>query len=110
MKNKIKIKPLSVNKVWQGRRFKTDAYKTFEQELMFKLPKMEIPEGKLLVEYLFGFSSNACDVDNPIKPTTDVLQKAYGFNDKQIHKLIVSKIKVKKGEEFISFNIEKLDE
>ena len=35
---KINIKPLSVNKAWQGKRFKTKKYKAFETELLLKLP------------------------------------------------------------------------
>jgi len=31
MKIEIPIKPLTVNKAWQGRRFKTPAYKQYEK-------------------------------------------------------------------------------
>ena len=46
---KIWIKPLSVNKAYstvRGRRIKSPAYRLFEKELLLKLPKMDIPEGK----------------------------------------------------------------
>lgn len=101
----IKIKPLSVNRVWQGRRFKTQEYKDYEQSIGYVLPKLKIPEGKLLLEYVFGLSSKNCDIDNPIKPFTDILQKHYNFNDKQIYKMVSEKVDVKKGEEFVRFNI-----
>lgn len=105
---KIPIKPLSVNDVWQGRRFKTKDYSVYEQELYYTLPKLKIPEGKLTLTLIFGFSSKGSDIDNCIKPFTDVLQKKYGFNDNRIYKLYVVKRDVKKGREYIDFEIEKI--
>lgn len=105
---RIKIKPLSVNDAWRGKRFKTPQYKTYEKVLGFMLPKLEIPEGKLKIELTFGFSSKASDWDNPIKPIQDILQKKYGFNDNRIYEAVVKKEIVKKGKEFIEFNITKL--
>ena len=102
---KINIKPLSVNQVWMGRRFKTKIYKDYEKELFKILPDLEIPKGKLQVEYTWGFSSSASDIDNPIKPFQDILQKHYNFNDSRIFKMAVEKVKVKKGKEFIQFSI-----
>lgn len=103
---KINIRPLSVNDCWRGRRFKTPAYKAYEQEMFYLLPKkMVIPKGKLFVKIRWAFSSKASDIDNPIKPLLDILQKKYGFNDKMIYKLEVGKVDVKKGEEFIDFEI-----
>ena len=101
----INIKPLSVNQVWQGRRFKTPIYKKYENELLFMLPKMKIPEGKLELTIVFGFSSSASDWDNPIKPFQDILQKRYSFNDSRVYKATIIKEIVKKGQEFIEFNI-----
>jgi hypothetical protein len=44
----IKIKPLSVNKAWQGKRFKTNEYKQYEKEVSLLLPShLKIPEGRL---------------------------------------------------------------
>ena len=104
----IKIKPLSVNKAWKGRKFKTKEYNYYILELKNKLPNIKIPDGKLHLIIEFGFSSKASDVDNPLKPFIDVLQKRYGFDDKMIYKLDVKKEIVKKGEEFIKFKITKL--
>ena len=100
----IKIKPLSVNQVWAGRRFKTVAYKDYEKSLSYLLPK-ELPLiiGKLKLDICFGLSSKSGDIDNPVKPFIDILQKKYNFNDKNIYELLVKKQDVKKGEEFIKF-------
>ena len=103
---KIKIKALSVNDAWRGRRFKTQEYKDYEYELSFILPTfLEIPKGKLKLEMLVGFSSKASDLDNILKPFIDVLQKKYGFNDNRIYKMEIEKEIVEKGEEFIKFKI-----
>lgn len=102
---KIKIKPISVNTVWAGRRFKTNDYKFYEISVMYLLPAMDIPKGKLKVFLEFGLSSKAADIDNPVKPFIDILQKKYKFNDKMIYCLNLKKIDVKKGEEYICFKI-----
>lgn len=108
------IKPLSVNKVWQGKRFKTPDYKEYEEALFLLLPKKESgliwTEGKLSVYLEWGFSSKNADIDNPIKPYLDILQKFYGFNDKQIYELRVVKRDVQKGAEYVGFDIKKYEE
>lgn len=106
----IKIKPMSVNLVWQGQRYKTQAYKNYEQELFYILPKIKIPKGKLQIKLIFGFTRKVSDIDNPVKPFIDVLQKRYTFNDRNIYRLEVEKKEVKKGEEFISFELKKFSE
>ena len=101
----VKIKPLSVNECWRGRRFKTDKYKIYESKLKRLLPPLELPAPPFSVYYEFGFSSLASDLDNPIKPLQDILQKKYGFDDKQIFEFTARKKKVKKGDEYIIFKI-----
>jgi len=106
--NKVGIKPLSVNDAWQGRRFKTDAYKNYEGVMLAYLPKINLPEPPFKLTLEFGFSSNASDFDNPVKPFVDILQKKYKFNDKDIHQAVISKKIVPKGSEYTSFLIEHL--
>lgn len=107
---KVDAKPLSVNKVWQGRRFKTQEYKKYESDILDLLPDLTIPDGKLFISLEFGFSNSASDWDNPIKPFVDILQLKYQFNDSRIYKAEVIKTKVKKGEEFIRFEVSELEE
>lgn len=102
--NKINIKPLSVNACFQGRRFKTNNYKTYEKELLYLLPKGSF-KGCLKIDILFGFSSKLSDIDNPLKPFLDILVKKYNFDDRQIFELNVKKEIVKKGQEFIKYKI-----
>ena len=69
------------------------------------LPKIQLPAPPFYVEYTFGVSNMASDLDNPVKPITDILQKKYGFNDSRIHKMVIGKMKVEKGKEYIEFSI-----
>ncbi len=102
----ISIKPLSVNEAWQGKRFKTKKYTAFETEMLLKLPPLKIQfKAPLSVDITFGFSNMQSDIDNPIKPTLDILQKKYRFNDRDIYSLNVTKEVVKKGNEFIKIKI-----
>lgn len=105
----IGIVPLSVNECWRGRRFKTDKYRDYEGRLLWLLPRMEIPDGPLCICFEFGFSSLASDWDNPVKPLQDILQKKYGFDDKRIIRAEVSKVLVKKGNEYLKFEIRKYE-
>ena len=103
--NEILIKPLSVNECWQGKRFKTRKYLAYEKEMLLKLKPLTIPQGKLYLDIIFGLSSSLNDIDNSLKPMIDILQKKYGFNDRDIFQLNVKKEKVAKGQEFIKFNL-----
>lgn len=105
---KVMIKPLSVNEAWQGKRFKTPKYNTYERELLLKLKPILIPLAPFKVCYEFGLSNVMSDWDNCIKAAQDILQKKYGFNDKDIFEANVKKVKVKKGEEYFAFKIENL--
>ena len=108
MKAIIYIKPLSVNQAWKGRRFKTDKYKTFERECMLLLKASNLPKPPFELFMTFGMANKMSDVDNPVKTFVDVLQKKYDFNDKDIIKMTIEKVKVKKGEEFINYELKTL--
>lgn len=103
--HRLDIKPLSVNEAWQGKRFKTKKYKAYERDVLSMLGAFTVPDGPLTLSLVFGFSNAASDIDNPVKCFTDCLQKKYGFNDSRIHELNVSKVKVKKGDEFIDWDV-----
>ena len=105
MKAKIDIKPLSVNDCWQGRRFKTPAYKSYEKAVLMMLPRKQMPTPPYELWFTFGFSNMASDCDNPLKPMIDILQKKYRFNDKEIYGLHIIKKIVPKGQEYIEFEI-----
>jgi Holliday junction resolvase RusA-like endonuclease len=105
---KLNIKPLSVNKAWQGKRFKTPIYKAYETKMLLMLPKIigKIPD-QIEINITFGFSNKASDIDNCVKLFLDLLQKKYRFNDSQIYRLNINKVLTDKGLDFIEFEIKK---
>jgi len=103
----VNVKALSVNKAYKGRRFKTNDYKEYEQEVLALLPdNIKIPKNrKLELKMEICFSNKLSDLDNPVKLFTDTLQKKYSFNDRWIYKIELEKKIVKKGKEKITFTI-----
>ena len=96
----LKIKPLSINVAFQGKRFKTPAYNKYEKKMLQMLPERVINDFSK-VKITYGFSNMASDIDNPTKLVLDILQKKYNVNDRDIIYLVLHKEKTKKGEEFI---------
>lgn len=105
MRARIHIKPLSVNRAYKGRRFRTDEYNIYDSNIRALLLDAELPEGPLEIHYYWGFSSNQCDADNPVKLVQDSLQKRYGFNDSRVFRVTAEKEIVNKGEEYIAFEV-----
>ncbi len=106
---RIELKPLSVNEAFQGRRFRTPKYKSFQRDMLLLLPKIDIEfKGDLRVDIHYGFSSKLADIDNPCKLVLDTLCKKYNFDDRQIYELNQTKEIVKKGKEFMNIKINKL--
>lgn len=109
MKGKLNIKPLSVNQAWRGRRFKTDKYESYERECLLLLKAMEVPQPPYELRLSFGFSNYLSDIDNPMKPFIDILQKKYGFDDRDILRVVVDKVMTDKGKEFLSFELKTIE-
>lgn len=101
----MNIKPLSVNECWQGQRFKTKEYNSYEKEVLYRLPGGTLPPPPYSVIFEFGMSNVMSDYDNPVKPLQDILQKKYGFNDAHIYRAEIRKVKVKRGAEYFTFQI-----
>ena len=102
---KINIPPMSVNKAWQGKRFKTKTYIKYEEAVLLMLPNFVLPEPPYKVIFEFGFSNPLSDVDNPTKPCMDILQKKYGFNDRDVYHIELIKKITAKGQEYFAFSI-----
>lgn len=105
----VKIKALSINEAWQGRRYKTTKYTKFAEDLTIILltkKKPPIPSGSFCVHYKFHVSNMQTDVDNLIKAFQDVLFRWLGIDDRRIRKLTAEKIKCKKGKEKIEWALE----
>lgn len=103
--HEVKIKPLSANRLWTGRRFPTDEYKVYREQLLWLLPNIEIQEPPFELILEVGLSNKSQDLDNVQKGIIDGLQLKYGFNDKDIYRIVAEKKIVKKGYEYIRFEI-----
>jgi Holliday junction resolvase RusA-like endonuclease len=106
MKIKIPIHPLSVNKAWQGRKFKSKDYKKYEEEMLYFI-KGKKTKGFVEVKYDFYIKYfSTSDVGNFEKPLSDIIVKAGLIeDDKYIKKITMEKFK--SDEEFININIKK---
>ena len=104
-------KPLSVNAAYYRNKKKTKAYEEYEDAwrsvlLGDALPEdIEVKSMFFSVEYEWGFSNVQADVDNPIKTTTDIMQRHFVFNDKQIRIVKATKRLVPKGQEYAKVKI-----
>lgn len=107
---KINIKPLSVNRAYNGRRFATDELKSYKEVVWYLLPNIIVPKGRLSISYEFGVSSKGADGDNLIKAIQDILSSKYDFNDNLIYEWSGKKVIVKKGQEYINFAISSYSE
>jgi Holliday junction resolvase RusA-like endonuclease len=105
---KILIKPLSVNALYKGQRFRTPEHDTYKRQLAGLLPdniKVGEPPYKITLE--FG-TCKSQDLDNNIKGFLDSLVNKYGFDDRYIYEISAIKVPVKKSHEYIKFKIETL--
>ena len=74
MKYSFAIKPLSTNRLFQGRRFKTPEYHKYRQDLGLLLGKVKQVKGYVSIAMTFYLPSKqflTCDLDNFIKPILD---------------------------------------
>lgn len=108
------VKPLSINAAYTLKRKKSVKYRNFEESMALELDGWYIPpqrDPKSMVFELkiqWGFATSLSDVDNPIKTLLDVLQRWFGFNDKQILAISATKKVVGKGNEYINFTLKEI--
>lgn len=104
-------KPLSINAAYYRNKKKTVAYRAYEDAWQLTLSGLIIPEDIEIkdmlfrIDYVWGFSNNASDVDNPIKTTTDIMQNWWKFNDKQVRVVKATKTLVPKTCDFAEVKI-----
>lgn len=103
--HRLPLKALSLNAAYRGRRFITPELKKYKEDVARLAPRLSIPSGKLHISYVFGVSSKNSDADNLVKCTQDSLAERYGFNDRVVYSIDVKKMDVKRGEEYIEFEI-----
>lgn len=107
---KVKIQPLSANKMFYGRKVKTAAYRNYEKELSFLLDKKKRLGGEVEIVAEFHVKNMArCDTDNFTKPFSDILVKNKIIDDdRKIRAWHLYKYKVKETkDEHIIFTIDR---
>jgi Holliday junction resolvase RusA-like endonuclease len=68
----VKLKPLTVSKAWQGRRFKTNAYKSWQRDFCLLVGKQTPITGNLsLTLELYLKNDKMSDIDNTLKVIQD---------------------------------------
>ena len=102
---RIDIKPISTNQLWKGKKYKTILYDSFRSNMYHLLPTLHLDKAPYKLVLEFGCSSKLSDIDNFLKGTIDCLVNKYNFDDREIYSLIVDKIIVPKGKEYIKFEI-----
>jgi len=107
MRIRLDIKALSVNRAWQGRRFKTQEYKNYEKNALALLPDINTKHKELTITYNFYIKNYAMsDVGNFEKSLSDILvKKGIILDDRYIKKIIL--IKHKSEKHYIEIDIEK---
>ena len=91
----VNLPPLSINKAWQGRRYKTKEYNNWLKDGLRLLPKREMIIDDVEIELTFYMKyPKKSDVDNPIKTCLDlIVKKGYLKDDVQVQSLHIYKEK-----------------
>lgn len=94
IKIEIPVKPLSNNRMWQGKRFKTKDYKQYEYDCMWFMGAKKIT-GEVEIHYKFFIKNYALsDVDNFLKPIQDIMVKSGIIeDDRKIKRIVAEKFK-----------------
>lgn len=108
----IPVKPISTNKLFQGRRFKTKEYDAFINAALYFAPRVPMIKGKVFLRCDFYVKNLlASDLDNFLKGTLDLIVKAgYIEDDRFIHKITARKFKAEGENERIELKIKPLTE
>lgn len=106
----LPVSPLSVNKAWKGRRFKSDDYESFETEVCVMLPmaKEDPIDGEVFVHYVYYIKNyGGADTSNLEKTLSDILVKrGYLKDDRYIRAIYQRKERVEKNaQEWIAISI-----
>ncbi len=93
----LPMKPLSVNKAWQGKRFKTKECNAYCEECAWRLPKNTSISGLVQIHYWFHLKNwKKTDGDNLVKVLTDCIVNAGIIeDDRMIMRYIIDKIPAK---------------
>ena len=102
----VRLKPLAVSKAWQGRRFKTQAYKCWQRDFCLLVGKQKPIRGNLsLTLELYLKNDKMSDIDNTLKVIQDSMTLSGMIEDDRfIYELHA--YKYHSDEEFIRITID----
>ena len=95
IESQLNISPFSVNRAWQGRRFRTPEFKQWQKAVLLMMPKMKMIKGEVAVFMKFYLKSiKRSDCDNFIKCILDCcVAKGWIEDDRYIMEINAKKIK-----------------
>ena len=108
------LKPVSVNQAWYRNKKRSKLYNDYIEGWQDYLMGEEIPvdidrkDMRFKVIVHVGFSNRASDLDNVIKPTIDIMQQWFDFDDKQVIHLEAFKHITQKGRDYIHVRLEEV--
>lgn len=78
----VKLKPITVSKAWQGKRFKTKAYKDWQRDFCLLVGKQKPITGQLaLTLEIYIKNEKMMDIDNTFKAIQDSMKLANMIED-----------------------------
>ncbi len=61
----VQVKPLSVNRAYNGRKVASPALRQYKKDVMEVLPEeLEVPEERISINLVVEYSSKLADIDN----------------------------------------------
>jgi len=105
----IDIKPLTVSKAWQGRRFKTWEYKKWQRDFARLVGKQTPTSGKISLTAEFYIKNDKMsDIDNFFKSLNDTLKECNIIDDDRFIYEIHAYKYPSKNKEFIRVTLENI--
>lgn len=108
----IPVAALSTNKMYAGQKRRSVYYKAFRKKIFNFLSESKeyrrnqvSLKGNLVLKMEVGFSSPLSDLSNVIKSIEDILVAFYDFDDRQIVRIEMDKVLVRKGDEYMDIVI-----
>lgn len=105
---RLPLKALSTNALYIGRKVKSKAAREFETAIAHLLavlkPTPPPAEGDLTLHFRFG-TTRKQDTSNCVKLAEDCIARHFGINDRRFVGHTAVRVPVKKGGEFILFEI-----
>ena len=108
MNIKLEVNPLSVNRAWKGRKFKTPIYKAFEVDVckMLSVNDQDPIDGEVFVKYIFHIHNYGnTDTSNMEKTLSDMLVKRGYLKDDRYIRAIYMRKERADGPEWIDIRI-----